>query len=78
MAVSDINDKSDGIYDDLLPESVFKTIIHDARGTYNLGIEYGYDMLNIDNGTGIHATIGPHSAKPTSSKIILFIISHHI
>ena len=72
MAVRQINNKSDDIYDNLLPDSALETIIFDARGTYNLGIKFGYDMLNIDNGTGIHAAIGPHVARATSSKITLF------
>lgn len=71
MAVKDINDKSDGIYDSLLPETVLKTTIHDTHERYNLGIQSGYAMLSIDNGTGVHAVIGPDVARVVAGNLIL-------
>jgi hypothetical protein len=79
MAVRDINNKSDGIYDALLPESVLKTTIHDPLESYNLGIQFGYHMLTLDNETGIHAVIGPDVARVVASKLIrpsYFTITH--
>jgi hypothetical protein len=70
MAVKNVNDKSDGVYDYLLPETVLKTTIHDTHQRYNLGIRSGYEMLSIDNGTGIHAVIGPDVARVVSGHLI--------
>jgi hypothetical protein len=47
MAVQEINNKSDGMYDDILPDTQLRLSLGDSRGSFNLAVESAYRLLDL-------------------------------
>lgn len=65
MAIDDINNKTDGVHDDLLPSTELRSVLRSPRQLFKLGVEAASEMISVDSGNGIMACIGPFSAKAT-------------
>ncbi len=63
MAIDDINNKTDGIHDDLLPQTEIRSVLRSPRQKFYLGVEDAMSMLQADKDHGIMACIGPYSAQ---------------
>ena len=59
MAVREINNKTDGLYDDILPNVMVKYAIRDSRVTFSNTVLQTLDMTNnAFKPHGVHAVIG--------------------
>ena len=59
MAVREINNKTDGIYDDILPNVLVKLAVRDGRASFSNTVLQTLDMTNnAFKPHGIHAAIG--------------------
>ncbi len=61
MAVDEINNKTDGTADNLLPEIELRTAVRTALGSLARGSQAALDLLKVNNGESIAACIGPFS-----------------
>ncbi len=59
MAFEDLNNKTDGIFDDLLPQTHLRTAIRSPNNGFYYGAYYAKDMLKVDSSKGIIANFGP-------------------
>lgn len=60
MAVREINDKTDGIADELLPYSQLVFAARNSRGLYNYALLSAIDLAqNAFGGEGVQGVIGP-------------------
>lgn len=59
MAFDQINNKTDGIFDDLLPDTYLKFIYKPANNKYLQGAVVADHLLKVDPINGIIANIGP-------------------
>jgi ABC-type branched-subunit amino acid transport system substrate-binding protein len=57
MAVDEINDKTDGIYDDVLPHTELRVVARAPLRTFSLGASNALELLTVDK--GVLAVIGP-------------------
>ena len=63
MAVREINNKTDGLYDDILPNVIVKLAIRDSHVTFSNTVLQTLDMTNnAFKPHGIHAAIGGKDA----------------
>jgi len=59
MAVKDINDKTDGIRDDLLPKTKIKFAVRSSTGAFIDNVRDAIELsTKVFNGTGIKAAVG--------------------
>ena len=59
MAVREINNKTDGLYDDILPNVIVKLAIRDSRITFSNTVLQTLDMTNnAFKPPGVHAIVG--------------------
>lgn len=60
MAVREVNDKADGIADDLLPSSRLVFAAHDTRGIYNSALRAAVALTQTSfGGRGVLGVVGP-------------------
>ncbi len=62
MAIDDINNKTDGIFD---VYTQLRSVLRSPRQLFKLGVEAASDMVLIDDEKGVMACVGPYSAKST-------------
>ena len=59
MAIKEINNKTDGLYDDILPNVIVKYAIRDSHVTFSNAVLQTLDMTNnAFKPHGIHAVVG--------------------
>jgi len=74
MAIREINNKTDGIADNLLPNTKLKLAVTFARGSYYLAIQAAQALASsVFSGTGIDVAVGGSSI--TSNKPMAEIFS---
>lgn len=61
--MNDINNKTDGIYDDLLPNTTMRHVFRSPQAKFVLSVNYAVEITQIDNGNGIFGMVGPYAAK---------------
>lgn len=62
-AFKDINNKKDGIFDDILPNTTLRIIHRSANNQFLKGALAVNEILQIDSKNGIMACIGPYSNR---------------
>jgi hypothetical protein len=62
IAFEDLNNKTDGVYDDILPDIELRPSIRSPNNGFYYGAYYAKDMLRTDNSTGIKVNIGPYGS----------------
>jgi hypothetical protein len=62
LAFEDLNNKTDGVYDDILPNTYLRSSIRSPNNGFYFGAYYAKDMLRTDGGKGIIANIGPYGS----------------
>jgi ABC-type branched-subunit amino acid transport system substrate-binding protein len=72
MAIREINDKNDGILDDLLPETKFVVSARSNQDILLQGALSASEHLEAFNGQGIQACIGPSQDLPSYSSQLLY------
>ena len=78
LAVEQINNKTDGRWDDILPNSELKVVVRDSTGPFTTDIEAAiYQTTKAFNKSGIHAAIGA-STNIASSAIAQIYNEHKI
>lgn len=63
LAFEDINNKTDGVYDDILPDIELRASIRSPNNGFYFGAYYAKDMLRTDNSSGIKVNIGPYGSR---------------
>ena len=61
MAFDEINNKHDGVYDDILPLTELRMVTRNPPQTFGRGALAASAMLGVDNGKGVMACVGPAS-----------------
>lgn len=59
MAIDQINNKTDGIYDNILPSTQLKTIFRPCENKFFLGATEAHSLLEVDPLHDVMANIGP-------------------
>ena len=59
MAIDEINNKTDGIADYLLPDIELRPVVRTALASLALGARAALDMLKVNSEEGVLACIGP-------------------
>jgi hypothetical protein len=59
MAIENINNKTDGLYDDILPQTQIKTIFRPCPNEFFLGATIANELLEVDPTVPVMANIGP-------------------
>ena len=68
MAVREINNKTDGLYDNILPNVIVQYAVRDSRMTFSNTVLQTLDMTNnAFKPHGIHAGIGGKDSDVTSA-----------
>jgi hypothetical protein len=65
LAFEDVNNKTDGVYDDILPDIELRPIVRSPNYGFFYGAYYAKEMLKIDNSKGIKVNIGPYDSLAT-------------
>lgn len=65
MAFDEINDKTDGIADDLLPGVALRVVVRSPLASFTKGVDSAEDMLGVNGGEGVLINIGPYSFSST-------------
>lgn len=60
MAFEDINNKSDGIYDYILPQTQLRNVVRSPNNGFYFGAFFAKDMLSVDSNKGVKVNIGPY------------------
>lgn len=60
MAIDDINNKKDGFFDDLLPNTTLRPVIRVTDNQFYNGALYARQISNQDPSVGVKVCIGPH------------------
>ncbi len=74
MAIDEINNKTDGISDDLLPGIELRPVVRTALSSFILGAKAAISLTEANNGEGVVSVIGPftyEAAKGANSLIVL-------
>ncbi len=66
MAIREINDKTDGIEDELLPDTVLRPVVRTPYRSFAYGAVKATEMVTVDHNEGVIACIGPALAIPLS------------
>lgn len=77
MAIDDINNKTDGIYDNLLPNTVIRTAFRSPQILFSLAVDEAVELAHIDGGKGIMGLIGPFSARGTTGILNIILINYY-
>ncbi len=86
MAIDEINNKTDGIHDYLLPNTTIRSVFRDSTTWFHEGVESALEMINIvttddqgsqDSLTGLMGCVGPYwpesiSGESTKDSWLLF------
>jgi ABC-type branched-subunit amino acid transport system substrate-binding protein len=64
LAFEDLNNKTDGVHDDILPDTYLRPSVRSPNTGFYYGSRYARDLLRIDGGKGIIANIGPSNSIP--------------
>jgi hypothetical protein len=76
MALREINNKTDGIHDDILPETQLRTIFSPCPNTFQDGTVKTVDMMdNAFGGLGVRAVLGPSDFSSSDGIFELFSAS---
>ncbi len=59
MAFEHLNDKNDGFFDDILPDTYLRKIVRASNNKFLLGAQNAAQLLTVDPVNGIMANIGP-------------------
>jgi hypothetical protein len=62
LAFEDLNNKTDGVYDDILPDTYLRPSIRSPNNGFYYGAYFAKDMLRADGGKGIIVNIGPYGS----------------
>lgn len=72
MALKEINNKSDSLSDNLLPNTRLQFVSRAPRRTFSLAVSSALDMTTSFNKAGIVGCIGPASLSAASASSLLF------
>ena len=72
MAINDINNKTDGIYDDILPNTEMRQIFRYPQALFALAVNYAVELAKIDGGRGVMGLVGPYAARGTQGKLFFY------
>jgi hypothetical protein len=64
MAIDEINNKTDGVLDDLLPYTELRMVVRSPLTTFARGAAAASDMLVADDDKGVIACVGPAGLNP--------------
>lgn len=64
MAIDEINDKTDGVNDDLLPHTELRMVVRSPLSAFEIGAEAAGEMVRIDDGKGVIGCVGPAELRP--------------
>jgi hypothetical protein len=64
MAIDEINNKTDGILDDLLHYTELRMVVRSPLASFAMGASAASEMVAIDNGKGVIACVGPAGLNP--------------
>jgi len=68
IAIQEINDKTDGYYDDLLPDTNISIVFQDSKRDAGVAFFEAFDHTTLAfNGLGVHAVIGAASSGPSAN-----------
>jgi hypothetical protein len=77
MAIENINNKTDGIYDDVLPQTQLKTIFRSSENKFYLGATNAKSLLQVPS-TPVMANIGPFGDATLRGAVPTFHEANHI
>ena len=63
IAIDAINNKHDGLFDDILPLTELRMVVRSPLRTFGLGANAATSMLAADNGKGVIACAGPAASN---------------
>ena len=72
MAINDINNKTDGIHDDLLPKTTLREVFRFPPATFSTAVNDAVELTKIDGGRGIMGLVGPYSLRATLGYYLFF------
>jgi hypothetical protein len=65
LAFDAINNKTDGIADDLLPGVELRMVVRSPLGSFSRGAETAVDVIDSRGDDGVLACVGPYGLLPT-------------
>lgn len=72
MALEDLNNKTDGIYDDILPNTILRPAVRSPNDGFYNSVVYAKELTSIDNGKGIKVNIGPYGTPAVEGAVPAF------
>lgn len=72
MAFDQINNKTDGIFDDILPHTTLRIIHRTSKNKFRVGVVNAYALLQIDQKNSVMANIGPLGKNTLQGNFIFF------
>jgi hypothetical protein len=67
LAFEDLNNKTDGVYDDILPDIELRPVVRYPNNAFYDGAYAAKDMMKADNNTGVKVNIGPYGSLATQA-----------
>ena len=65
MAFDEINNKTDGVADDLLVGIDLRAVVRSPLASFTKGVDSAQDMLGVNGGEGVLINLGPYSFPST-------------
>lgn len=72
MAFEDINNKSDGMFDYILPQTQLRNVVRSPNNGFYYGAFYARDMLSVDSNKGVKVNIGPYGGLAMQGSVPVF------
>lgn len=72
MAIDDINNKTDGFFDHLLPNTTIRPVIRMTNNDFYTGAYYAREISNQDQSVDVEACIGPHGKSTMTAALPAF------
>eukprot|EP00164_Ancoracysta_twista_P002071 GFYU01002728.1.p1 GENE.GFYU01002728.1~~GFYU01002728.1.p1 ORF type:complete len:504 (-),score=141.53 GFYU01002728.1:225-1736(-) len=73
MAINELNDKTDGLWDDVLPNTQIEYSVRDSKRDAGVAFFQAFNLVTEAFGKkGVHAVVGPASSGPTMNSNLVF------